>query len=159
MASCTASRASSRWRRPASAKRNARVAMPERKLSSVRASSASTEEAVGDSIAVVRDVANSLKLDPKRFLLPLSYVAVLGGCCTLIGTSTNLLVDDMARTSGQAPFGIFEITPVGLVVAVVGGLYLLLVVPSKLLSHCEDGGGDIRSVGVGQRSSHEHHSY
>src|SRR3546814_16217100 len=63
---------------------------------------------------VVRDVANSLKLDPKRCLLPLSYVAVLGGCCTLIGTSTNLLVDDMARTSGQAPFGIFEITPVGL---------------------------------------------
>lgn len=75
---------------------------------------------------VVRDVANSLKLDARRFLMPLSYVAVLGGCCTLIGTSTNLLVDDMARTSGQAPFTIFEITPVGLVVAVAGGLYLML---------------------------------
>src|SRR3546814_3726054 len=69
------------------------------------------------AVPVVRDVANSLKLDPKRFLLPLSYVAVLGGCCTLIGTSTNLLVDDMARTTGQAPFGIYETTPVGLVVA------------------------------------------
>jgi len=76
---------------------------------------------------VVRDVATSLKLDIKRFLMPLSYVAVLGGCCTLIGTSTNLLVDDMARTSGQPPFTIFEITPVGLAVAVAGGLYLLLV--------------------------------
>ncbi len=76
---------------------------------------------------VVRDVANSLRVDPRRFLLPLSYVAVLGGCCTLIGTSTNLLVDDMARTSGQPPFGIFEITPVGLAVALAGGLYLLLV--------------------------------
>src|SRR3546814_877885 len=86
---------------------------------------------------VVRDVANSLKLDPKRFLLPLSYVAVLGGCCTLIGTSTNLLVDDMARTSGQAPFGIFEITPVGLVVALVGGLYLLLF-SGTLLEHTSD---------------------
>ncbi|MFA7587482.1 MAG: SLC13 family permease [Novosphingobium sp.] len=75
---------------------------------------------------VVRDVANSLQLDPRRFLMPLSYVAVLGGCCTLIGTSTNLLVDDMARTSGQAPFTIFEITPVGLTVALTGGLYLLL---------------------------------
>lgn len=73
---------------------------------------------------VVRDVATSLKLDPKRFLIPLSYVAVLGGCCTLIGTSTNLLVDDMARSSGQAPFSIFEITPVGLTVALAGGLYL-----------------------------------
>lgn len=75
---------------------------------------------------VVRDVANSMKLDAKRFLMPLSYVAILGGCCTLIGTSTNLLVDDMARASGQAPFTIFEITPVGLAVALTGGLYLLL---------------------------------
>jgi di/tricarboxylate transporter len=75
---------------------------------------------------VVRDVAQSLKLDARRFLMPLSYVAVLGGCCTLIGTSTNLLVDDMARTSGQPPFTIFEITPVGLAVALAGGLYLML---------------------------------
>lgn len=75
---------------------------------------------------VVRDVATSLNLDPKRFLMPLSYVAVLGGCCTLIGTSTNLLVDDMARSSGQPPFSIFEITPVGLIVALAGGLYLFL---------------------------------
>lgn len=78
------------------------------------------------SAPVVRDVAKSLKLDPKRFLMPLSYVAVLGGCCTLIGTSTNLLVDDMARSSGQPPFSIFEITPVGLAVAAAGGLYLFL---------------------------------
>lgn len=74
---------------------------------------------------VVRDVARSLGLSPRRFLLPLSYVAVLGGCCTLIGTSTNLLVDDMARASGQPPFGIFEIAPVGIAVALAGGLYLL----------------------------------
>ncbi len=75
---------------------------------------------------VIRDVAKSIGLDPRRFLMPLSYVAVLGGCCTLIGTSTNLLVDDMARSSGQAPFGLFEITPVGLAVAVAGGIYLML---------------------------------
>lgn len=75
---------------------------------------------------VVRDMAHSLKLDPRRFLIPLSYVAVLGGCCTLIGTSTNLLVDDMARSSGQPPFGLFEIAPVGLAVALAGGIYLLL---------------------------------
>jgi len=75
---------------------------------------------------VVRDVSRSLGLSPKRFLIPLSYAAVLGGCCTLIGTSTNLLVNDMAMMSGQPRFGIFEITPVGLVVALTGGLYLLL---------------------------------
>jgi Na+/H+ antiporter NhaD/arsenite permease-like protein len=70
---------------------------------------------------VVRDVAKSIGHDPRRFLMPLAYVAVLGGCCTLIGTSTNLLVDDMARASGQAQFGLFEITPVGLATALAGG--------------------------------------
>jgi di/tricarboxylate transporter len=86
---------------------------------------------------VVRDVARSLDLSPKRYLIPLSYAAVLGGCCTLIGTSTNLLVDDMASIAGQPRFGIFEITPVGLIVAVVGGLYLLLF--SNRLIRSEDG--------------------
>lgn len=78
------------------------------------------------SAPVVRDVARSLNLSPKRFLIPLSYAAVLGGCCTLIGTSTNLLVNDMAAVAGQPRFGIFEITPVGVAVALAGGLYLLL---------------------------------
>jgi di/tricarboxylate transporter len=73
---------------------------------------------------VIRDIATALKLSPKRYLMPLSYVAVLTGCCTLIGTSTNLLVDDMARIAGQPRFGIFEITPVGLPMAIAGGLYL-----------------------------------
>ncbi len=78
------------------------------------------------SAPLVRDVAQSMNLPPKRYLIPLSYAAVLGGCCTLIGTSTNLLVDNMAGLAGQPRFGIFEITPVGLVVAVTGGIYLLL---------------------------------
>ncbi|ABQ69774.1 SLC13 family permease [Rhizorhabdus wittichii] len=76
---------------------------------------------------VVRDVANALKLSPKRFLIPLSYVTILTGCCTLIGTSTNLLVDDMASVAGQPRFGIFEITPVGLPMALAGGLYLFFL--------------------------------
>jgi len=75
---------------------------------------------------VVRDVAKSLKRSPKCYLMPLSYAAVLGGTMTLIGTSTNLLVNDMAMAAGQPRFGIFEITPVGLAVAISGGLYLLL---------------------------------
>lgn len=78
------------------------------------------------SAPVVRDVAKSLGRSPKRYLIPLSYAAVLGGCCTLIGTSTNLLVNDMAAVAGQPRFGIFEITPVGVAVAAAGGLYLLL---------------------------------
>lgn len=75
---------------------------------------------------VVRDVARSLGRSAKRYLIPLSYASVLGGCCTLIGTSTNLLVNDMAMVAGQPRFDIFEITPVGLSVAAAGGLYLML---------------------------------
>jgi len=90
------------------------------------------------SAPVVRDVAKSLNLSPKRFLIPLSYAAVLGGCCTLIGTSTNLLVNDMAAVAGQPRFGIFEITPVGVCVALAGGFYLLLF--SGRLGKAEDGG-------------------
>ena len=85
---------------------------------------------------VVRDVAESLNLSPRRFLIPLSYVTILGGGCTLIGTSTNLLVNDMARNAGQPAFGMFEITPVGLIIAVVGGIYLFLF-GGRLLSHSE----------------------
>jgi di/tricarboxylate transporter len=83
---------------------------------------------------VVRDVAESMKLSPKRFLIPLSYVTILGGACTLIGTSTNLLVNDMARNAGQPVFGMFEITPVGLIVGLAGGAYLFLF-SDRLLSH------------------------
>jgi di/tricarboxylate transporter len=75
---------------------------------------------------VVRDVAIALKQSPKRYLMPLSYITVLTGCCTLIGTSTNLLVDDMARIAGQPRFGLFEIAPVGIPTALAGGLYLFL---------------------------------
>ncbi len=81
---------------------------------------------------VIKDVAISLGLSPKRFLMPLSYVTVMGGLLTLIGTSTNLLVNDMARNAGQPAFGMFEITPVGLVIAGAGGLYLYLF-GSKML--------------------------
>jgi di/tricarboxylate transporter len=88
------------------------------------------------SAPVVRDVAKSLGQSPRCYLIPLSYAAVLGGCCTLIGTSTNLLVNDMASVAGQPRFGIFEITPVGLIVAAAGGLYLLLF--SKRLIRSED---------------------
>jgi di/tricarboxylate transporter len=76
---------------------------------------------------VIRDVAQSLKLSPKRFLMPLSHISVLGGLMTLIGTSTNLLVNDMARNAGQPVFSLFEITPVGLFIAVAGALWLYFV--------------------------------
>jgi di/tricarboxylate transporter len=97
---------------------------------------------------VVRDVAKSLNRSPKAYLIPLSYAAVLGGCCTLIGTSTNLLVNDMAAVAGQPRFGIFEITPVGLAVAIAGGLYLF-VFTSRLIGN-GNGTGESASEAAGE---------
>ena len=81
---------------------------------------------------VVRDVAISMKLPPRRFLIPLSYVTILGGACTLIGTSTNLLVNDMSRSAGQPGFNLFDVTPVALVIASAGAAYLMIVAPRLL---------------------------
>lgn len=69
---------------------------------------------------------------PSRFLIPLSFASILGGGCTLVGTSTNLVVSGMARDLGQPPLGMFEMAPVGAVLALLGVLYVLFVAPRIL---------------------------
>ena len=61
---------------------------------------------------------------PTRVLIPLSYAAQCGGVCTLIGTSTNILVDSVAQRAGAGGFGMFEFLPLGLVMVVTATLYL-----------------------------------
>ncbi|NLT30916.1 MAG: SLC13 family permease, partial [Propionibacterium sp.] len=71
-------------------------------------------------------LARSLKVAPSKVLIPLSYFAILGGTLTMIGTSTNLVVDGVWAQAGLGHFGIFEITPLGAVMAVIGFIYLAL---------------------------------
>ena len=71
-------------------------------------------------------LAKELGERPSKILMPISFAAILGGTCTLIGTSTNILVDGVAQKNGLAGFSIFEIAPAGIVVALVGVGYLAL---------------------------------
>jgi len=80
-------------------------------------------------IPMISDLAEQSKLSPSKLLLPLSYAAILGGTLTLIGTSTNLLASDFARLliDGRSGIGMFEFTPLGAIVLVVGLAYLLTI--------------------------------
>ncbi|MCW5646044.1 MAG: SLC13 family permease [Sphingopyxis sp.] len=78
-------------------------------------------------IPIMMKLAGALGLSAKRLLMPLSFVAILGGTTTLIGTSTNLLVAAVADANGLDRFGIFTITPVGLVAGVAGVTALLYI--------------------------------
>ncbi|MEP2919369.1 SLC13 family permease [Sulfitobacter sp.] len=75
-------------------------------------------------IPVVVQLSKTLGTKASKLLIPLSYAAIMGGSLTLIGTSTNLLVDGVARSQGMEPFGIFEILPIGLVVCTWGLVYM-----------------------------------
>jgi len=75
-------------------------------------------------IPVTVILAKTRNVAPSRVLIPLSFASQFGGVCTLIGTSTNVLVNSMATAGGLKPFHLFEFAPMGIVLAVIGVVYL-----------------------------------
>lgn len=76
-------------------------------------------------LPLVIGLARTTGLKVSRLLIPLSFAGMLGGTCTLIGSSTNLLIDGMAREFGLEPFGVFEFSKLGVLYAITGFVYLL----------------------------------
>ncbi|QSP94463.1 SLC13 family permease [Marinobacter salinisoli] len=83
-------------------------------------------------IPAIQDWARRLRIPTSKLLLPLSYAAILGGTCTLIGTSTNLVVDGMLQSRVGIHLGLFELAWVGVPLLVVGGIFLIMLGPRLL---------------------------
>lgn len=86
-------------------------------------------------IPILISVASKIGVSASKLLMPVSFAAIMGGICTLIGTSTNILVASIAETRGAASFGMFDFTPVGASLLVAGYLFLFLagikMIPSR----------------------------
>ncbi len=98
--------------------------------------------AVAVFLPLVIAAAVAKKIPASRVLIPLSFASQFGGVCTLIGTSTNLLVNSIYEKSGQGSFSMFEFAPLGLLLTVVGGAYLVFfggwLLPSRRAEQLTD---------------------
>lgn len=78
-------------------------------------------------IPVIIQVANDSGQNPKKLLIPLSFASIFGGTCTLVGTSTNMLVSGIVEREGLESISMFQLTPIGLIFLTVGVLYMLFI--------------------------------
>jgi di/tricarboxylate transporter len=83
-------------------------------------------------LPVTLGFARSKNIAASKLLMPLSYASILGGCCTLIGTSTNILVNGALRDLGEPTMGMFELAPLGIPLAIAGVGYLAIFGPKLI---------------------------
>jgi di/tricarboxylate transporter len=89
-------------------------------------------------LPAVSGVARRAKVSPSKLLMPLAFASMLGGTCTLIGTSTNVAVSGYIARSGMEPLDLFEVTPIGLIICAIGIAYMLFIGQRLLPDHREE---------------------
>ena len=104
-------------------------------------------------LPVTLGFARSKNIAASRLLMPLSYASILGGCCTLIGTSTNILVNSTLREIGEKPMTMFELAPLGIPLAIAGILYLTIFGPRLIPARSSITG----ALEIDSRTSPLHH--
>ena len=83
-------------------------------------------------IPIVMGLSCEYDFSPSKLLIPLSYVSILAGTCTLIGTSTNIIVSDLFESAGYEPLSMFELSTIGVPIAVLGIIFLVFVSPKLM---------------------------
>lgn len=104
-------------------------------------------------LPVVLGFARSKDIAASKLLIPLSYSSILGGCCTLIGTSTNLLVNGSLKDMGLEPMSMFALAPIGIPFAICGIAYMVAFGPKLLPSRSSITG----SLEIDYRTTPLHH--
>jgi di/tricarboxylate transporter len=86
-------------------------------------------------VSITMVVCSEYSLSQSKFLMPISFVSILAGTSTLIGTSTNIIVSDLAVQNGMRPIAMFELSPLGIPMAMAGAVYLYFFSSRILPSH------------------------
>ncbi|MFM9052577.1 MAG: SLC13 family permease [Bacteroidota bacterium] len=86
-------------------------------------------------LAPVLSVARKLKISASKLLMPVAYASILGGTCTLIGTSTNIAVSGYLERNGFVGIGMFDMLPIGIVLFLIGWMYMLTIGKRLLPEH------------------------
>ena len=85
-------------------------------------------------IPIILSLSCELDFSPSKFLIPISYASILAGTCTLIGTSTNIIISDLSARHGLGALSMFELSPLGVPIALLGIVFLIFVAPKLMPS-------------------------
>lgn len=97
-------------------------------------------------IPLALSVCRDTKIAPSKLLIPISFAALFGGTCTLIGTSTNILISSISEKSGLAPFGMFEFSLPALCLMGIGLIYLFVIAPFLLPKRNEENSSEFENI-------------